>query len=204
MDETLKEAYSMEAARIAALSSERLTGDYSSPVFGEGPLGARLMFIGEAPGREEAAAGKPFVGKAGKQLDSMLSLAGIAREEAFVTNSVKFRPTKAGLRSVSNRTPAPGEVKASLPLLRLELKRVSPRFIATLGNTPLRALFALAGEKPPSIGAVHGQKYDIIIDGQGFALFPLYHPASGIYDRSLIKEMETDLMRLATLLKEDI
>jgi DNA polymerase len=160
------------------------------------------MLIGEAPGREEAQTGMPFVGKAGRQLDEMLELAGIDRRNVFVTNAVKFRPVNIKSRGMSNRTPQRSEVLASLPLLRAEIAFFAPRFIATLGNTPLYAISALGGSKPPVVGNVHGQAQTIAIDAMRYALFPLYHPASGIYNRDLIQIMKEDLMRLGALVRE--
>ncbi len=198
----LASLYQAERERIAALRGTKNAGDYASPVFGEGPDKPMLMLIGEAPGREEAESGRPFVGKAGKQLDEMLSLAGIARERVFVTNAVKFRPMKLKARSVSNRTPLRGEVEVALPLLNAEIALVAPRFIATLGNTPLGAVMKLCGMKPPAVGEAHGRAMLIEIGGEGYTLFPLYHPASGIYDRSLVPIMKDDLARLGALIRE--
>ena len=93
MTDALRLLYDAERARLSGLSTQN-NGDYLNPVFGEGPLTPHLMLIGEAPGREEAAAGHPFVGKAGRQLNELLELAGIARGDVFVTNAVKFRPIK--------------------------------------------------------------------------------------------------------------
>ena len=89
----LEELYSAERGRLSALI-EKNDGDYASPVFGEGPYSPKLMLIGEAPGREEAEAGRPFVGKAGRQLNELLNKASINRQDVFVTNAVKFRPVR--------------------------------------------------------------------------------------------------------------
>jgi DNA polymerase len=194
--------YAAERERLAALENPSRAGDYAHPVFGQGPENPALMLIGEAPGREEAQTGTPFVGKAGRQLDEMLELAGIDRRNVFVTNAVKFRPVNIKLRGISNRTPQRSEVLASLPLLRAEIALVSPRFIATLGNTPLYATSALGGSKPPVVGDVHGQAQTVAIDAARYALFPLYHPASGIYNRELIPIMKEDLVRLGALVRE--
>lgn len=198
----LASLYAEERERLGRLNASSQTGDYANPVFGQGPKNAPLMLIGEAPGREEAEAGCPFVGKAGRQLDEMLSLAGIDRSKVFITNAVKFRPTRVKPRSVSNRTPERREIQASLALLRAEITLVFPRFIATLGNTPLFAVYALAAMKPPVIGTAHGKPCGIGIDGAAYTLFPLYHPASGIYNRELIGTMKEDLIRLGALVKE--
>ena len=133
----------------------------------------------------------------------MLALAGIARETVFVTNAVKFRPVKMRAGRVSNRTPLPRETDASLALLDAEIALISPRFIATLGNTPLYAVMKLCGAQRTSVGSIHGRPLDIEIEGNGYTLFPLYHPASGIYDRGLIPLMKEDLVNLGALIREE-
>ena len=194
----LKERYILEAEKIAGLYLEH-DADLAHPVFGEGnsenPL---IMFIGEAPGREEAASGRPFVGKAGKQLDSMLELAGINRDEVFVTNAVKYRPIKRKGESTSNRTPTPAEIRAGLSLLRSEIEIVDPVVIATLGNVPLNAVIQLAGgvNDPMTVGSAHGFPTMFLISNKPRRLFPLYHPAASIYNRELKPVLEKDLITL--------
>ena len=189
----LEEAYTQERTRLFSLAScDVPQGEYHNPVFGEGRPGSRILLIGEAPGAEETKFGHPFVGKAGKQLDALFCRFGVMREDAFITNVVKYRPVVRSPKSVKNRTPLPAEVKASLPLLKTEILHLSPKLILTLGNTPLKAVFALAGEKPPVIGSAHGKVQSIMIEGVPFLLIPLYHPASGIYNRALVAVMEED------------
>lgn len=194
----LNRRYAEEAERIKGLILDQ-DADLTHPVFGEGdPDEPLIMFIGEAPGRDEAVCGRPFVGKAGKQLDAMLELAGIDRGKVFVTNSVKYRPTKVAERRVSNRTPSVSEVKDGLSLLKFEIASVRPSVIATLGNVPLSAVLMLSdteGEKL-NVGAAHGMPRMIMIVGRPFHLFPLYHPASSIYNRELKQVLEKDLIRL--------
>ena len=113
--EKLNQLYGAERLRIAAIGDDR--GDYQNPVFGEGPDEPVVMFIGEAPGGEEAATGRPFVGKAGKQLNELLTEAGIDRSRVYVTNAVKFRPVNRKPRSVSNRTPSGAELRQDCPCL---------------------------------------------------------------------------------------
>ena len=193
----LKELYRQEAERIAALGAY-IEGDKANPVFGEGKAERPvIMFIGEAPGREEAASGRPFVGKAGKQLDAMLELAGIDRGLVFVTNSVKYRPTKTKNGRASNRTPKEGEVRAGLALLEREIELVSPAVIATLGNVPLSALVMLSGGgEKLTVGAAHGEPITLMLAGGTRRVFPLYHPAASIYNRELKPVLEKDLIRL--------
>ncbi|MDR0840228.1 MAG: uracil-DNA glycosylase [Christensenellaceae bacterium] len=192
----LRELYAAEQRRIAGLAAQ---GDLLHPVFGEGPLPAPLMLIGEAPGREEAASGRPFVGKAGKTLNELLQKAGIGREHVFVTNAVKYRPMQP--QGNANRTPGAKEICGGLTLFSEELLAVRPRIVATLGNAPLRAIFALLGEAPATIGALHGQALPFELAGLKSTLCPLYHPASVIYNPALRAALEQDLITLGELYK---
>ena len=201
MSEALKNLYESERMRIRSLSGGISEGEFESPVFGEGPLGPVLMLLGEAPGGEEAKRSRPFVGKAGKQLDELLLKAGIDRSRAFVSNAVKYRPVKIKSGRASNRTPTATEVKAALPVLQREIILVGPRVIVTLGNTPLNAVGACSGMEKTTVGEVHGRPLEIQIGGVRLWLFPLYHPASLIYNRALTEVMEADLTTLASFLQ---
>ncbi len=193
--------YEAERMRLNTTPVKR-PGERGRPVFGEGPLAPRLMLIGEAPGAEETRLGRPFMGKAGKNLDALLALAGIARESVFVTNAVKFRPVNVKARGISNRTPTPAELRESLPSLEKEILLVRPALAATLGNTPLRALCLLAGAEPLLIGDVHGRMQTLLIGGTPLCVFPLYHPASVIYNPTLLPVMKADAKRLGSILNE--
>ena len=97
-------------------------------VFGEGPTGARVMMIGEAPGEQESLQGRPFVGKAGKNLDEFLREAGMDRAALYVTNTVKIRPTKRSAAGrIVNRPPTQEEIRLFLPWLLKEIQLVNPR-----------------------------------------------------------------------------
>ncbi|MDO4865082.1 MAG: uracil-DNA glycosylase [Clostridia bacterium] len=159
-------------------------------VFGEGSVGAPVMMIGEAPGEQESLQGRPFVGKAGKNLDAFLEQAGMDRRELYVTNTVKFRPTKrsAAGRTV-NRPPTQEEIRLFLPWLLKEIELVGPRCVITLGNVPLKALTGHGSV----IGDLHGQ----LLDWNGRKLFPMYHPASVIYNPSLKDVYRHDIERFA-------
>lgn len=198
--EKLKRLYDAERLRIAAVGDDR--GDYQNPVFGEGHDSPGVMFIGEAPGGEEAASGHPFVGKAGRQLDQLLAGAGIDRSRVYVTNAVKFRPVNRKPRSVSNRTPSGAELKAGLPLLKSEIELLRPRVIVTLGNTPLKAVSAIAGLDKLTVGDVHGKPVEISINGNSCTLVPQYHPASVIYNRALLDVLAEDIAALGRYIKE--
>ena len=202
VDALLERAYQAERARLLTLAErDDPQGEYRFPVFGEGGVCAGALLIGEAPGAEETKQGRPFVGKAGKQLDALISLFGVARADVFISNVVKYRPVVRSLKTTRNRTPNPAEVAQSLPLLRYEIERIQPRVLLTLGNTPLKAVYQLAGQRPPVIGAVHGAPQSILLDGRRQTLIPLYHPASGIYNRALVEVMEQDAKRAGEVIR---
>ena len=171
-------------------------GERKVLVFGEGRVGVPVMMIGEAPGEQESLQGRPFVGKAGKNLDAFLAQAGMDRAALYVTNVVKFRPTKlsAAGRTV-NRPPTQEEIKLFLPWLLREIDLVDPRYIITLGNVPLKALTG----RGSVIGDLHGS----FIDWQGRRLFPMYHPASVIYNPALKDVYSRDITAFACRYREE-
>ena len=169
-----------------------MPGRENALVFGEGPQKPKLMLIGEAPGEQETLQGRPFVGKAGQNLDHFLALAGLCREEIYISNAVKLRPTKTGKTGrLSNRPPTKDEIALFRPWLLREIAEVAPQMIATLGNVPLRAVTG----RSLTIGEVHGQVIDA--GETGLPLFALYHPASLIYNRALSEVYEQDVRALA-------
>lgn len=160
---------------------------YAPFVLGEGDIYARLMLVGEAPGAQEVMQSRPFVGKAGKNLDAFLQRMNLARESIYITNAVKIRPTKQSDKGrLSNRPPKTAEVKLFGPWLQQEIAALSPAVIVTLGNV---ALAAVCGW-PFSIGAMHGKPFAL---DSGRIVFPLYHPASIIYRRELAATYEKDI-----------
>lgn len=168
-------------------------------VFGDGKPAADIMLIGEAPGKDEVAQGRPFCGKAGKNLDGFLQAVSLPREGIYISNVCKFRPVKISEKgTVSNRPPKKDEILAALPFLYEEIHTVNPKLIVTLGNTPLRACtrdFSL------SIGEYHGKSTKFNIDGRTYPVFALYHPASIIYNRSLAEVYADDLEKLSNTVK---
>lgn len=170
-------------------------------VFGEGQWRRPpVMLIGEAPGAQEALQGRPFVGKAGRNLDAFLAAVSLKREEIYISNVVKVRPVRVSAKgTVSNRPPNREELLLFTPWLYREILLVKPRLVVTLGNVALKALRGAEA----AIGAYHGQltACTVTMDGQTaeLPLFPLYHPASVIYNRSLNAVYQEDLQRLAAL-----
>jgi uracil-DNA glycosylase len=143
---------------------------------GEGPADARVMLVGEAPGRFEDESGRPFVGRAGALLDELLGAAGLAREDVYITNVVKARPPR-------NRDPTRAEVEHWMPVLEEELEIVSPELVVPLGRHAL-AHFAPGAR----IGEVHGRR----IEAGGRALYPLYHPAAALRSAKLRETLFED------------
>ena len=160
-------------------------------VFGDGNTDCPdIMLIGEAPGEQETLKRRPFVGKAGKNLDVFLELMGMDRGKMYVSNVVKIRPTVRGESGrVRNRAPSKEEIALFLPFLLKEIELVAPRALVTLGNVPLKALMGGGA----TVGALHGQWHTA---SNGLPLFALYHPAAIIYRRELKQVYEQDVRTL--------
>ena len=172
-------------------------GEDKPLVLGEGKSdGPVLMLIGEAPGETEVLKRRPFVGKAGKNLDEFLSLAQLRREDIFVSNVVKIRPAEIGPTGrMRNRAPNREELSLFTPWLLKEIQAVKPLALVTLGNVPLKALT----NAKASVGDCHGQWFS---SQSGIPLFSLYHPASIIYRRALAPVYEQDVLALRQSLVE--
>lgn len=170
---------------------ERYPGEGKVVVFGEGNVDAKIVLVGEAPGEKETKYIKPFVGQAGKNLDEFLEILELNRPDIFITNTVKFRPFKVSPKTgrLSNRPPDKGEIELCLPFLLKQLEIIKPSVVVTLGNIPLRAI---TGDNRRTIGELHGYPVKMA----DFYLFPLYHPASIIYNSSLKETYHEDLLRL--------
>ena len=171
-------------------------------VFGEGNPSAAILLVGEAPGEQEALQGRPFVGKAGKNLDGFLTTLELQREDIWITNVVKFRPVKAHPRTggLSNRPPTGEEIELCFHLLVSEIEIIRPQVVVTLGNVALKAV---SDDRKLAIGACHGQPRRTELHGAGFVLFPLYHPASIIYNRELAAVYQADLAALREYLDQN-
>lgn len=184
--------------RCAAFFADLWPAEEKTLVFGEGRDNhPAVMLIGEAPGEQETLQGRPFVGKAGKNLDGFLTTVELNREDIYISNVVKVRPTRVSPRgSVSNRPPNREELALFTPFLYEEICLVQPGMIVTLGNVALQALLG----KGAAIGEYHGQEIPCTVQGQAFRLFPLYHPASIIYNRSLAETYQADLQRLKAVI----
>lgn len=169
---------------------------------GCGNTEANLLLIGEAPGKDEIRLSRPFSGKAGRHLDEFLSLVGILREDIYITNTVKYRLAKTDpvTARISNRPATREEIEQSRPWLLKEIDILRPGYIVTLGNVPLRAV---AGDSRASIGAAHGKVGVIVINGCKYKLYPLYHPASIIYNPGLKEIYINDIKGLKKLITDE-
>lgn len=156
-------------------------------VFGEGNPHARVMIIGEAPGKNEDLQGKPFVGAAGKFLDELLEVAGLKREDVFIANVLKCRPP-------SNRDPKPEEIEACATFLRQQTQTISPDVIVTLGN------FATQFILRTGVGITHLR--GTVQRAGRFLVLPVFHPAAAIYDRSKRDVLLSDFERVGSLVRD--
>lgn len=162
------------------------------PVIGEGNHYAKIMFIGEAPGKTEAATGRPFSGAAGKVLDKLLESAGIKRKDVYITNVVKDRPPM-------NRDPLPKEVELYSPFLIRQIEIIKPKVIVTLGRYSMRFIFEKFSLPLKSISLIHGQVFETEASFGKIKVIPLFHPAVALYRREAEKEMFKDIQILKNL-----
>ena len=161
------------------------------PVIGEGSHHAKIMFVGEAPGRNEAATGRPFCGAAGKLLDEFLASIGIHRPDVYITNIVKDRPP-------FNRDPLPEEIKAYGPFLDRQIDIIQPEVIATLGRFSMDYIMRKFGLDAllKNISQMHGKIFEANTGYGKIKIIPLYHPAVAIYNRNTKDELVKDFQVL--------
>jgi len=172
----------------------RLYKDAHKAVVGEGSLEARLMFVGEGPGREEDSQGRPFVGRAGKLLTKIIEAMGYRREEVYIANVVKHRPPE-------NRNPNPDEIKACMPYLLLQIKLIKPKIICTLGKWATKTL---VGNEEATISQLRGnfQPFTIIDISPAIKIMPTYHPAYLLRNPAAKKEVWSDMKKIMQYLKK--
>jgi len=158
-------------------------------VFGKGNVDASILFIGEAPGEQEDLQGVPFVGRAGKELDSLLQSIGLSLDDVYIANILKCRPP-------SNRDPTVEEIKRHTPYLIEQIKIIQPKVICTLGNFSTKfvlAHFDVDGmKKIGGISFLHGKPVDIEVDSVKAKVIPLYHPAAMLYRPGLREDLNKD------------
>ncbi len=177
-----------EGLRATALVCRRcrLCETRTHVVFGEGSLRPRLMVIGEAPGADEDATGRPFVGKAGQLLTRMLAAIGLGRDDVYIANVLKCRPPE-------NRPPAPDEILACRPYLREQIERLRPDLLLLLGNHATRAVLAT----DRGITSLRGT---LMASPEGWATLPTYHPAYLLRNPDAKREAWADLQLAAATL----
>ena len=159
-------------------------------VFGKGNSEAKIMFVGEAAGRNEDEQGLPFVGAAGKNLDKLLAKVGLSLNDVYIANILKYRPPE-------NRGPLPDEIKAHTPWLLKQIEIIKPAVICSLGNYATK-FFLANGEvdkmdEQPGITSVHGKSRMMNFVGLDIKLIPLFHPAAIIYNQKLLPLWEVDM-----------
>jgi DNA polymerase len=161
-----------------------LAAQATNLVIGDGNLNAEIVFIGEAPGKNEDEQGLPFVGAAGKFLNEMLAAANLKRSDVYITNIVKYRPP-------NNRDPLPEEKKAFWPYLLKQLQVIQPKVVITLGRHSME--YFLPGMY---ISQIHGQAKRIQFGDQKLVIIPLYHPAAALYNGSLRQTLIDDFVNV--------
>lgn len=184
---TKRTTYPMNQNDLAALDLQ-IRGCHSCPlsenrnlaVPGRGPAPAKIMLVGEAPGREEDMTGKPFVGRAGRLLDAAIELAGLVRSEIYITSVIKCRPPE-------NRKPKKKEIALCIHYLKAQMNIVRPEIICLMGNTAAQAVLGMQGITKLRGKMLHNR------------FLVTYHPAAVLRNRNLMEEFVSDLKRLNTL-----
>jgi len=178
----------------SSLYEYRTSNNYY-PVLGEGSHDAKIMLVGEAPGRNEAKTGRPFCGAAGKILDELFASIGLQRTDAYVTNIVKDRPP-------DNRDPSPEEIALYGPFLERQIKAIQPLVIAGLGRFSSQYVLNLfgIGDQMGVISQSHGKHFEVWADYGLINIVPLFHPAASIYNRKLRDTLFSDFAGIKALI----
>ena len=181
-----------KATELKKLNDE-MAADASLPlcgvanlVFGEGDINCKVMFIGEAPGKTEDLLKRPFVGRAGKLLDTMMQELGWKRADVYITNIVKRRPPE-------NRDPFPGEISAYQPYLTRQIEIIKPKLIVTLGRFSMN-YFAPEAKMTRD----HGRA--LLIGAQKQVVFPVYHPAAALRSTKMMETLRADFRKIPKVL----
>lgn len=193
-DERIEAFRKMDAEEVSVCTKCRLCETRTNTVFGEGDPEADLVFIGEAPGGDEDASGRPFVGRAGKLLTKMIEAMGLTREQVFICNVIKCRPP-------GNRNPQPDEVAACWDYLMRQLRVLQPKVIVTLGNPATQGLL----QTRTGITRLRGtwQRLGDLADGHGgTAVMPTFHPSYVLrqYNHDTRSKVWSDLQQVMDLL----
>lgn len=176
--------------KVSPFYKDRIKNHYI-PVIGEGSVRAKIMIIGEAPGKNEALTGRPFSGAAGKLLDSLLESIQLKRSDVYITNLVNDRPPL-------NRDPLPKEIKLYAPFLLRQINSIKPKALVTLGRFPMQYIFEEFGlsAQLKKISEIHGQVFFAKADYGKITIIPLYHPAAALYRSSMRTILQKDMQIL--------
>ena len=175
---------------VEILRNSELFKNCTNVVVGKGNSHAEILFVGEAPGRNEDLQGLPFVGAAGNNLDKLLEKVGLSLNDIYVANILKCRPPE-------NRGPLPEEIELHKPWLIKQIREMRPKVVCSLGNYSTK--FFLSGgnvsemDKQIGITSIHGKPRDIKFDRLNIRLVPLFHPAAIIYNQKLLPLWEADM-----------
>lgn len=173
-------------AQVQACKKCPLADGRTQTVFGVGDPQARVLIVGEAPGKNEDLQGEPFVGAAGKYLNELLSYAGLKREDVFIANVLKCRPP-------GNRDPRPEEIQLCADYLREQTRTIDPEWIVTLGNFATKFIL----RTDVGITRLHGT----LQQAGRFKVFPVFHPAAALYDGKKREALTNDFVTLGQLLQ---
>ena len=166
--------------------SPELAESATQLVFGEGSADADIMFVGEAPGKNEDEQGLPFIGAAGKFLNEMLASINLSREDVYITNIVKYRPP-------NNRDPLPEEKKTFMPYLQAQIEAIQPKLVVPLGRHSMNCFLP-----DLQISKAHGQLKRL----KGHVYLPLYHPAAALYNGDMRKVLLDDFAKIPAILEK--
>ncbi|MEM3642143.1 MAG: type-4 uracil-DNA glycosylase [Candidatus Bathyarchaeia archaeon] len=184
-----KELLDAISAEVKVCTKCSLWKTRKNAVPGEGYPEADVMFIGEAPGYWEDVKGKPFVGAAGKFLETLLNAIGFSRTDVFICNILKCRPP-------GNREPLPLEIQTCTPYLDRQIEIIKPKFIITLGNYSTAYIFSKVELPFSSMAQTRGKLYEACISGVKVIIFPTFHPAAGLYNIKYKEQITNDFNKL--------
>ena len=178
------------SCKKCSLYEERITNKFY-PVIGEGNHQAKILFVGEAPGLQEAKTGRPFCGAAGKVLSELLDSVGIKRENVYIANILKDRPP-------GNRNPQPEEIKACTPYLDRQIEIIKPKVICALGNYSTAFIFEKYRLKDQiqGISKIHGKIFEVNNIFTNIKIIPFYHPAVVLYNVNMKEILQKDFQIL--------
>ena len=186
--EALKQVF---AQASVCTRCQELATTRKSVVFGAGNANADLMFVGEAPGASEDEQGLPFVGRAGKLLETLLKEIGLERKDVFIANVLKCRPP-------GNRDPLPLEIENCREYLYRQVELIQPRVICSLGNFSTKLL----RDDPTGITRLHGKPQELTLGRRTVRLYPIFHPAAALYTPRMLETLREDFARLPELLAQ--